>query len=107
MSCIPAAIWLELRLHKLSLPNALTIFWVHMVVIALIFILRTLHTQELVADGLEQRLDSLEQRLEEEVETGGSSWLVVMDSLEQRLDGLVQRLEEEDETGGHLRHRRQ
>ena len=78
-----------------------------MVVIALMFILRTLHTQELVADSLEQRLDSLEQRLEEEVETRGSSWLVVMVSLEQRLDGLVQRLEEEVETWGHLRHRRQ
>ena len=88
-----------MRLHKLSLPNALTIFWVHLVVIALMFILRTLHTQELVG-GLEQRLDSLEQRLEEEVKTGGSSWLVVMDSLEQCLDGLVQRLEKEVETGG-------
>ena len=82
MSCIPAAIWLELRLHKLSLPNALTIFWVHLVVIALMFILKTLHTQELVADGLEQRLESLEQRLEQEVETGGSGWLVVTDRME-------------------------
>ena len=62
-----------MRLHKLSLPNVLTIFWVHMVVIALMFILRTLHTQELVADSLEQRLDSLEQRLEQEIETWGAA----------------------------------
>ena len=106
LSCIPAAIWLESRLHNPSLPDVLTIFWVHIVVIALTFILRTLHTQELVADGLEQRLDSLEQRLEQEVETGGSDWLVVTDSLEQRLDSLEQHLEEEVKTGGSLRHRR-
>ena len=69
-SCIPAAILLESRLHNQSLPDVLTIFWMQIVVIALTFILRTLHTQELVEDGLEQRLDSLEQRLEQEVETG-------------------------------------
>ena len=72
-SCIPAAIWLESRLHNLSLLDVLTIFWVQIVVIALTFILRTLHMQELVADGLEQRLDSLEKCLEEEVETGGAA----------------------------------
>ena len=50
--------------------------------ITLTFLLRSLHEQELVADGLGQRLNSLEQRMEEEVETGGSGWLVVTDSLE-------------------------
>jgi hypothetical protein len=75
LSCIPAAIWLESRLHNLSLLNVLTIFWVQIVVIALTFILRTLHMQDLVADGLEQRLD-------QEVETGGSGWLVVTDRME-------------------------
>ena len=105
-SCIPAAIWLESRLHNLSLPDVLTIFWVQIVVIALTFILRTLHTQELVADGLEQRLDSLEQRLEQEVKTGGSGWLVVTDRMEQCLNILEQRLEEEVEAGGSPMHRR-
>ena len=105
-SCIPAAIWLESRLHNLLLPDVLTIFWVQIVVIALTFILRTLHRQELVADGLEQRLDSLEQRLEQEVKTGGSGWLVVTDRMEQCLKSLEQRLEEEVETGGSPRHRR-
>ena len=81
-SCIPAVIWLESRLHNLSLLDVLTIFWVQIVVIALTFILRTLHMQDLVADGLEQRLESLEQRLEQEVETGGSGWLVVTDRME-------------------------
>ena len=38
--------------------------------------------QDLVADGLEQRLESLEQRLEQEVKTGGSGWLVVTDRME-------------------------
>ena len=93
-------------MHNPSLPDVLTVFWVHIVVIALTFIIRNLHTQELVADGLEQRLDSLEQRLEQEVKRGGSGWLVVTDSLEQRLDSLEQHLEEEVKTGGSLRHRR-
>ena len=91
MRCTLAAIWLESRLHNPSLPDVLTIFWVHIVVIALTFILRTLHTQELVVDGLEQRLDSLEQRLEQEIETVGSGWLVVTDSLEQHLEEEVKR----------------
>ena len=106
LRCTLAAIWLESRLHNPSLPDVLTIFWVHIVVIALTFILRTLHRQELVADGLEQRLDSLEQRLEQEVKTGGSGWLVVTDRMEQCLNSLEQRLEEEVETGGSPRHRR-
>ena len=93
-------------MHNPSLPDVLTVFWVHIVVIALTFIIRNLHTQELVADGLEQRLDSLEQRLEQEVKTGESGWLVVTDSLEQRLDSLEQHLEEEVKTGGSLRRRR-
>ena len=69
VTCIPTAIWLELKLYNLSLPDVITLFWVKIVVIALTFLLRTLHKQELVADGLGQRLNSLEQRLEAEVET--------------------------------------
>ena len=60
----PGSDLVGVKVHNPSPPDVLTIFWVHIVVIALTFILRTLHRQELVADGLEQRLNSLEQRLE-------------------------------------------
>ena len=92
LTCLPTAVWLESMLHNLSLSGMITLFLVNIVAIALMFLLRTVHKQELVPDGLGQHLNSLEQRLEGEVETGGSGWLVVTDSLEQRLDewGAVQ-----------------
>ena len=73
-------------------------------VIALTFLLRTLHNQELVAEGLRQHLNSLEQRLEDEARTL-IKWSLheqelLVDGLGQRLNSLEQRLKEEVETGG-------
>ena len=107
VTCIPTAVWLESRLHNLSLPDVITLFWENIVVISLTFLLRTLHEQELVADSLGQPLNSLEQRLEEEVETGGSGWLVVMDSLEQHLDKLDQHLDKEVKARQDLKQKEQ
>ena len=71
VSCFPRAIWLESSQDNLSLPDVICFFWVNIMVIAITYLVKTIHKQELVADALRQRLDSLEQRLKEEV----AGWL--------------------------------
>ena len=60
-----------------------------------------------MADGQTQHLNSLEQRLEEEVEREGRGWMVVTDSMEQRLEKMEQCLDKEVEAREGLKHRKQ
>ena len=41
VTCIPTAVWLESRLHNLSPPDVITLFWENIVVITLTFLLRS------------------------------------------------------------------